>query len=231
MTKELICHANYAKGMCIYDVEREEYDDHIDVLLYKVAKRKKTLQGHSPQTKTLASKIEYKNVGREYKHQFLSWYNLFFCSKCYAPITDNAYMETAVQRGMKTAATVLHLSTTTRKGQRFKRHLPESCGFVIYGETGFFVYNKGTLRDFFDMEEVMQIYASHGIDDLDWKEIFALSKIDLADYGNYMTSPFSLHSPVEREYFVLDGLLLGYPVESTVALLKKDVYRYDRDEE
>ena len=228
MSKELICHANYSCNgkRYVYDVDRDEYEDRIEINLYKVDKSFRFAHDYSSPIRTLYHRIEYKNIGEEYKSQYLSWYNLFFCSNCYHPFPNNNYLETAVQKGIKTAATVLFFSSHSKKGQRYKRHMPDTCGWKSWGDGGFFVYRKGSLNTLFDIEKIRFIYVKHGLGNLDWDEISAISKIDLSGYADYRTVPFSLHCPIKKEYYVLNGLVLGYPVESTIALLNHTKYNY-----
>ena len=54
-----------------------------------------------------------------------------------------------------------------------------------------------------------------------------MSGLDLSCFGDCEAGPFYPYFPRKREQFVINGLLLGYPVESTVALFNKTITRYD----
>lgn len=228
MKKELICHANYKSfgKQYVYDVERAEYEDRVEINLYKVGKGSRFARDYSSPVRALCHRIEYKNIGEEYKSPYLSWYNLFFCSMCFHPRADNRYLSTAVQKGQKTAALGIPIFAHTKKGKRFKRHLPESCGCELSGEISYYVYTKGTLDTLFEMEKIRHIYETHGLRDMDWDMIFELSKHDAAYFHEFSDSHFHVPFPYEKEDHVLNGLLLGYPVESTIALLNQTCYDY-----
>lgn len=228
MKKELICHANYIidRERCVYDVERAEYEDRIEINLYQIVKGSRFARNYSSPIRTLCHRIEYKNIGEEYKSRYLSWYNLFFCSHCYHPITDDRYLSTAVQKELKTAALGMRLSARTKRGKRFKRRLPDFCGCGLWGETGYYVYTKGPLDTLFDMEKIRHIYEMHGLGNLNWDEIFEGSKLDIASFNDYSNPYLHVPSPYTKEQYVLNGLVLGYPVESTIALLNHTKYDY-----
>ncbi len=228
MKKELICHANYKsdRARCVYDVERAEYKDRIEINLYKIDKSSRFSREYTSPVRTLCHRIEYKNIGEEYKSRYLSWYNLFFCSNCYHPAVDDHYLSTAVQKELKTAALGLRFSTHTKKGKRFKRHLPDFCGCSLWGETSYYVYTKGTLNALFDMEKIRHIYEMHGLGNLDWDKIFEISMLDMADFTDCSNPDICVPFPITKEQYVLNGLVLGYPVESTIALLNHTKYNY-----
>lgn len=228
MSKELICHANYKsdRERFVYDVERAEFEDRIEINLYQVGKRSRFARDYSSPVRTLCHRVEYKNIGEEYISPYLSWYNLFFCSKCFHPPVDDHYLSTAVQKWLKTAALGLRIPAHTKKGKRFKRHLPDFCGCSMWGEISYYIYTKGAIDTLFDMEKIRHIYEMHGFGGLDWNMIFALSKHDMAYFNDYSDSHFHVPFPYKKEDFVMNGLILGYPVESTIALLNKTRYDY-----
>ncbi len=227
--KEHICHANYRKGECVFDVERETRGDRVEINLYRINKSARYARSSSAKGRVLVIQAEYRNIGTEYKSPYLSWYNWFFCSKWHIGMTDDRYLCTSVQKDLKTAAIVLHLPSRSRQWYRYLRRLeniPESCGFARYSTGGFYVYHKGSIDAMFDMEKIQHLYEMHEINDLNWDRINSMSKLDISCFGDYETEPFSPYSPFTREQYIVNGLLLGYPVESTIALLNKTVHDF-----
>lgn len=94
---EIICSANYVDGLNVFQVEKETYTEEIVITLYDMRNGRHDLK----------SKISYLNIGEEYQSRYLNWYNLFFCSANYGAAPDYEYMNSAVQEGRKTAATIL----------------------------------------------------------------------------------------------------------------------------
>ena len=230
MTKEFICHADYRRGSCVFDVEREAHDGCVEINLYRVNGSARFSRSGSVPNRVLQARVEYRDIGEEYESPYLSWYNWFFCAKWVLGATDDRYLCTAVQRGLKTAAILLHFHPRSRQRQRYKRRLerlPDSCGFTRYGAGGFYVYRRGSFDSLFDMERLRHIYEAHGIDDLNWDRIRSMARLDLSCFGDYRTEPFDPYCRLTREQYVINGLLLGYPAESTVALFCKTVTRYD----
>ena len=224
--KEHICHANYRKGKCVFDVEREVHDGRVEINLYRINRSARFARSSMIQDRILEVSVEYLDVGTEYKSPYLNWYNWFFCAKWVLGMTDDLYLSTAVQRGLKTAAIVLHFPHRSRQRQRYRRHLaclPDSCGFKQIETGGFYVYHKGSIDSLFDMESIRHIYDAHKVEDLKWERIYSLSKLDLSCFGDYRTEPFNPYCPHTREEYVVNGLLLGYPIESTIALLNKTI--------
>ena len=229
VTKELICHAEYSKGECIFDVEREVYDDRVEIKLYRVNRSARFARNSKVQSRVLQTRVEFRNIGTEYESPYLNWYNWFFCAKWVLGMTDDRYLCTAVQKGLKTAAIILHFPPHSRQRQRYKRrleHLPDSCAFSHLETGGFFVYHRGAFDSLFDLEKIRYIYERHGIDDLNWNTINTMSRLDLSCFGDYKTEPFEPYCPLTREQYVVNGLLLGYPVESTIALLNKTIHDF-----
>ena len=226
--KEAICHANYRNGECVFDIEREVHDGRVEINLYRVNRRAKYARSSKVPARSLEVRVEYQNIGTEYESPFLSWYNWFFCAKWVLGMTDDRYLSTAVQNGLKTTAIVLHFSPHSRQWQRYKRRLaclPDSCNFKQSETGGFYVYHKGSIDSLFDMGKIQYIYDTHGIEGLNWERIYSLSKLDIACFGDYRTEPFNPYCPRTKEQYVVNGLLLGYPVESTIALLNKTIAR------
>lgn len=205
---EIICVANYTDGKCSYQVEREISEKEITISIFEIYK------GRHYEKNT----IKYKNVGEEYATPFLSWYNLIFCSNNYGAPPDYEYMHRAVQENKKTAATV-YIASNSDEAKAFVETLPKECGALPYGPSMIYVYHKGRLSDYFDFERIQALYEKHGVFDVDWKKVWEYFRKDLSYFGKEKYCGFSLQSGGVREQMIVTGLILGYPVESTIAFL------------
>ena len=85
-----------------------------------------------------------------------------------------------------------------------------------------YVSKKGTLGDYFDLEQLLDVYASCDIE-LDEKKMKDYFSRELSYFGNEEICPIQLHDCVGQEELAVTGLLFGYPVESTIALQKRTI--------
>lgn len=207
--KEILCSANYNDGICSFSVEKEINESNISVFINDV------WDGRCIEK----TRITYRNIGEEYMSPFLSWYNLFFCSNNYGPAPDYEYMHRAVQEGKKTAATV-YLEPASEEGKDLVNTLPEECGSLPYGQAMIYVFHKGCLSDFFDFEKIKSLYIKHGACFVDWDKVKEYFAKDLSYFGDEQACDFSLQSGGNKEQTIITGLILGYPVESTIAYLR-----------
>lgn len=193
-----------------YQLEKERTDKDIAVIIYDITDGKR---------KEL-DRVRYKNVGEEYASPFLSWENLFLCSATYniSPVYD--YMNRAVQEGKKTAATV-YIEPNSSEGKDYIKSLPEDCGAMPYSEGALYVYHKGRLSDFFDFDRIRSLYEKHGIYGIRWGEVKSDFEKDLSFFCRGKKG-FVLHGPGGKEQTIITGLLLGYPIESTIAYISAD---------
>lgn len=206
--KEILFSTNYNDGLCSYLVEKEINENNISIIAYDV------WNGQHRETK----KIQYRNIGEEFSAPFLSWYNLLFCSGG-DPAPDYEYMHRAVQEGKKTAATV-YLNPDSKEGKKLVSTLPEDCSSLPYAEYMIYVFHKGCLSDFFDFEKVKSLYIKHGAYSIDWDRVKEYFEKDLSFFGDEQACGFSLQSGGIKEQTIITGLILGYPVESTIAYLR-----------
>lgn len=144
----IICRYHDNDSSYDYEVAREESEDRISIVLYREDKELR--------------RLTYKNVGWEINSPFLSWYNVFFCSNYYGVSPDYEYMDTAVQNGGKTAATVYH-DVGSETANKLIAELPPECGWLPYSEAMLYVFRIGKLKDFFDLNEVKKMYELLGV--------------------------------------------------------------------
>ena len=174
------------------------------------------------------SVIKYQNICITLESPLLSWRNLFFCSNNYGCAPDYQYMNNAVQNGTKTAATIYMNDTDVYKS--FMDTLPTGIHAAPYGNYSksehpviLFVYRDGSLASYFNFEQVMQVYRGHSVDSIDWERVKYLIEKPMNYFANEDECGFSLQSCRNNHTLVVTGLLLGYPVESTIAWLKGDI--------
>lgn len=170
----------------------------------------------------VVSYVKFDNVDETIESPFLSWTNLFFCSNYYGPHPARDYMNNAVQNNQKTTATAY-----VNKQEYFEliKTLPPTCHACPYDSdldnmSMAYVYRDGCLNDYFNFEAVKHIYELHGLKyDLTWNKIEDLFYKPLSFFANKNDCGFNLQSGGSHEINVINGLLLGYPIESTIAYI------------
>jgi hypothetical protein len=168
---------------------------------------------------------KFPNVATTMQSPYISWANL---NCCFGWKYDEKYLLTAVQDGKKLCA---GLSFNTENEltaylDRFNDSFPRFCkppkkngagtGYWHYVD----VTRQGLISDYIDMAAVQELYDAFGdifkrlqFDKIN--ELAAAPMIHLLDG----TIPFDYGNPKTAEEYVITGLLLGYPIESTAALL------------
>ncbi len=169
-------------------------------------------------------RIFYSEEAAAFESPYLSWYNLVFCSNNYGPIPIISYMNNAVQQGKKIAATVyptdsreyLKIIQETEEGYYCFPYNPREYQYMLY------VSRKGTLSDYFELEKLLPVYESCGVP-LNQKKMEEYFAEELSWFGNLEKCPIDIHNCIGNEELAVVGLLFGYPVESTIALLRKEI--------
>lgn len=134
-------------------------------------------------------------------------------------------MSSAVQQGKKTSATI---PVNDKNYKEMESSIPETCGIVPYFITNTevsmaYIYRRGTLSDYFDFEEVKKVYTLHGIRNVDWETVFNQFSKPMDYFADEKKCGFDIQAgSINLENTIILGLLLGYPIESTVAFLKND---------
>lgn len=169
------------------------------------------------------ARVEYLDVGETMSSPYLNWDNLFFCSNYYGASVNCEYMNIAVQQGKKTTATAY---VDPKSYIKLCEALPKNCFAVPYPENASnksmaFVYRDGTLNELFGFERIKHLYSLHRIIDIDWVKLHTWFNLPLSSFSNPEISGINLQnagSAIAEQIAV--GLLLGYPIESTVAYIK-----------
>lgn len=172
----------------------------------------------------VCSIFTYKNVGATIESPLLNWHNLFFCSNYYGPAPHPGYMNCAVQNGVKTAATAY---VSYEEYPKLLQTLPDNCRAIPYDTseehmTMAYVYRNCMLRDLFNFEEIKHLYVLHGISNINWDYVEDRFSKSLEFFADSNRCGFNIQQGVKgKEDLIINGVLLGYPIESTVAYMKK----------
>lgn len=173
--------------------------------------------------------IKYNDVGKTINSPLVNWDNLVFCSNHYGVSPNAEYMNNAVQRGTKTTATAY---VALCEYQKLVKELPANCHAVPYNSTEehmtmAYVYRDGTLNSLFGFENVKQIYTLHGIESVDWNRVEKLFKAPLSYFSDSEKCGLDIQCISNGiEMLIVGGLLLGYPIESTVAYIKNNIITF-----
>jgi len=162
-----------------------------------------------------------------YEHKYLSWANLD-CSK---GVCDENYKRyEALQKNKKLAIEIIDTTTKIYNSILYIEDFDFNDEYfdikdltdVNYGQWngnlhkyGVLAARKGCISDFFNLAEIVKVYRSHDIIDLDTNKLKELGEIRIIKLFDDM--------PTERgpELTLIKDLALGYPIESTVKKLKK----------
>lgn len=166
----------------------------------------------------------YPVCAEGYEHPWLSWYNLICCSNNYGPIPVVSYMNYAVQNDKKLAATIYpetaaeYMKILADVGDEyycFPYH-PKEYRYMM------FLSRKGTLADYFELDRILEVYSVCGVS-LDRQKMESYFGQELSWFGNEEECPIEIHNCLGEEELATVGLLFGYPVESTIALIQKTI--------
>ena len=208
--KEKVYDVYYKDASLRYRVEKETTPVETCFTIYRK-------NGNNPEVEY--SRYSYPSNIEGYDSPFLSWYNLFFCSGVCGPEPDYEYMTNAVQQGKKTAGTV-YVDSRSAEGQHIMRTVPKNCSALRYGQI-LYVFHKGCLSDYFDFETIRRIYDTHCRQFINWDIVKDYFDKPLSYFGDEEKCGFHLHCGDNKEQRIILGLLLGYPVESTIDYMNK----------
>lgn len=154
-----------------------------------------------------------------FESPYISWENL---DQCGGWGTDDTYLNTAVQKGTKLFAQIVH-----GKDESFE----ESDNVVVITDPtprGYFksyywthICRKGCLADYYDLDAVFAHYSRLGIviSDSEKALIREYCNIELSTFATE-DAPFEYWNTCLDAELVVTGLLLGYPLESTASILE-----------
>ena len=179
----------------------------------------------------------FKLVREPIQIPFCSWANLDCCGGW---AYDEEYLETAVQKGLKLFAgrTIMLRRKDWTHGPTLEEALqsldalaatlpPDCCvGYdpesIPTNRLQTYICRTGCIADYIDLDAVFPFYSKLGY------KLYSRNKTAIRQYCNielkkFGTSeaPFDYANPrIDTEY-ITTGLLLGYPIESTVSILQE----------
>lgn len=167
---------------------------------------------------------------------YCSWANLDCCGGW---SYDEEYLDTAVQRGLKLfAGRSTHLKCahfpkcpTAEEAKHQFEALTETLPAGVFADidSGLdstdvlhtYICRIGTISEYIDLDMVFGFYEKLGvhISRTEKAEVKRLCDIEIRQYGADNV-PFRYTQAESRPQLISTGLLLGYPVESTVSILQ-----------
>ena len=187
---------------------------------------------------------ENKYCIRTYRFDFIqdpieipynSWANLDCCGGW---AYDEEYLNTAVQNGLKLFAGISHSlkhiytpdyptrGEALRQFRIFKHTLPTDIFSGVEDQQSgpaylnTFICRIGSISDYINLDTVFESYEKlgHYVSVSEKKEVEHLCTCEMKLYGTDK-APFSYSQAGTTAEFITTGLLLGYPIESTVSVL------------
>ena len=165
-----------------------------------------------------------------FQNDYLSWENLNCCNGWRY---DEEYLLTAVQKHKKLVADI-NVETDSPDKAIVEKTVEswnldlDGCNLFISPDyvKGHKVYwwsvivaRKGTLNDFFDMDEIISAYSLQEMK-LDREELQEYFSVPLIDLFAHKKKDFDFANPRTVPECVITGLGLGYPLESTVSFIQ-----------
>lgn len=167
---------------------------------------------------------------------FCSWANLDCCGGW---VYDRDYLNTAVQKGLKlfaedairlkstlfpdapTAVEAIHqvdVLATTLAPDIYAGFNSDS---ISRGQLDIFICRTGCIADYISLDKVFYFYERLGLPltPEERSEIEQYCHIELKEFGT-PAAPFLYSGGLTPTQFITTGLLLGYPIESTVATVQ-----------
>lgn len=165
------------------------------------------------------ARYSFKKIDNPFTSPFLSWKNLNCCDG-WACDKDRDYLLTAVQSGQKLVSDIVNID----RKKLDPVEIPLHCGVYEYNSWRHIfsvtIYRKGALNDYFDIQEIIDAYKAYGVE-LDQQERNTLFFYGSQDIFTFVKSdPYDLYNPRRIAEYITTGLLLGYPIESTVSILQ-----------
>ena len=210
--------ARWENNFCNYGIDIIERDDVSRVLFLNTDKK----------PYGVISVIEYPSNRSNFSSSLLNWENLIRCSNYYGTppeerdyLNQPGYMSLAVQKHLKPAAT-LRFNLNDPFIEQIKLELPDDCLIMKYKEEGStFICRNCSLADLLNIDEVRNAYEQYGIYDIDWGKVTDYCKKPLSFFSDDSITGIAIERGAKGiTQYVIVGLLLGYPIESTVAKLR-----------
>lgn len=157
-----------------------------------------------------------------FESPYISWDNLNCCNGW---SYNKNYLLTAVQAGKKLCANI----TFNSQQQRDSYIATLDKGYDYFASEVIGVqpwYNlevslKGCISDYIDLEKVERYYEDLLVahpKKIDFDKVKTMCSVKMIDLFN-MGESYNVFNPTSREDYIVTGLLFGYPLESTSALI------------
>jgi len=155
--------------------------------------------------------------------QYISWENLNCCGGW---TFDKSYLLTAVQNGKKLCAGITFNSE--EELGKYKNSLSNEYDFFCdppmhngpYTTYYIDVIRRGAIGDFINIDEILETYVKLGITSFD-KELLS-EFFEMPLYYCISGETLDYSRPRMMEEYIITGLILGYPLESTAWLIERD---------
>lgn len=184
----------------------------------------------------LIGKYKYPKVQHSFDTPMLRWQNLYFCGGYDVRVEEgkrlgsNDLLVDAVVKGLKPIGFIVVEETEVNK--YIKKAIDNGLKYSInphfwddHCEIG--VANIGKLEERFNFDNLIEAYSLYSKDlgyevitegEKEW--LYGMAKLQLSDFICDFDYSSSEKSICEH---ILTGLLLGYPIESTVALIDYNI--------
>lgn len=176
----------------------------------------------------------FNNIQERFESPYISWANLDCCGGW---ACDEAYLDTAVRRGLKLYAGrtqflkrepyLMQYPTKDEALAVFESMNQTLPSGIVAGEEKLlesgdtclhtYICRTGTIADHIDLEAVFDFYGKLGID-APRDEVRRLCDVEIMQYGS-SDAPFVYFNACTEAELITTGLLLGYPLESTASIL------------
>lgn len=177
----------------------------------------------------------FNKTSNSFSSPFMSWENLDCCGGW---AFDDKYLTHAVQDGKKLYAGIaiplkgkyFHNAPTHERAasdlQQLQESLPpEICAGIDehFPQDRWFrtyICRRGAIKDFFDLDAVFLFYENLGVPVSEHVKntVYQYCNIEMSGFAS-LSAPYEYYGANSQAELITTGLLLGYPIESTVSLI------------
>lgn len=204
-------------------------NDHNDVSIWRIDEGNYSVV-EIRKDNEIKDRFRFRNVGEEIDCPYISWENLAYCG-WYDKDGDDIISIMLVDRKLFASLGFENSDLVHDGNGRFADDEIENIikqndslmggyledGIEVYMDV--FICKKGTISDYIDIENVFSFYEKLGM------KLWNNEKEMIKELCDHNISEFATKSlltythPKNRVELVVVGLLLGYPIESTVSIL------------
>lgn len=172
----------------------------------------------------------FNNVELTYDTKYINWANLNCCGGWGY---NEKYLASAVQNDSKLFAQVIMYTEDFSGINYILNELIEgnenkvNCIVIDRDDRNFkevIICKKGCVADYIDIDNIFEQYRILGLELSEHikSEVRKLASIDMYKYANRTSNEFNFDfaNPYSYEELIFNGMLLGYPIESTASILE-----------